>query len=153
MDFDASGHLTPYAVLETSLDAFEAVFVAGFPQSLTRKRIFERYVAYVEEVRRIVGDGFVQWVDGSFVTRKLNPGDIDFVTSLEIDCYERNKVAIDALRNRRREKGVVTDGYFLFVRPEGHPQRYLYESDREEWFRHFRWGRDKEPKGFIQLNF
>lgn len=153
MDFDAFGYLTPYAVLETSLDAFKAVFVAGFPESDTRQRIFERYSDYVEELRSIVGGGFVQWVDGSFVTRKVNPGDIDFVTFLEIDRYENNRQAIDELRMLRKKPGVVTDGYFLFVRPEKHPHRHLYEADRDEWYRHFRWGRGEEQKGFVQLNF
>lgn len=153
MDFDASGHLTPYAVLETSLADFEAVFVTGFPESLTRRRIFGRYLAYVEELRGIVGSGFVQWVDGSFVTRKVNPGDIDFLTLLEIDRYEKNREAIDALRMRRSEPNSVIDGYFLFIRPENHPQWHLYAADRDEWYRHFRWGRDDEQKGFVQLNF
>ena len=153
MDFDAYGHLTPYELIESNLEAFEAAFVSNFPESTTRKRIFERYVAYVEELRKIVGDGFTQWVDGSFVTQKVNPRDIDFLTFLEIDRYEQNREAVDSFRKRRSEKGVLTDGYFLFIRPVGYSQRHLYELDRDEWFRHFRWGCDDEQKGFIQLIF
>ncbi|MCY7351334.1 MAG: hypothetical protein LH606_11815 [Cytophagaceae bacterium] len=58
MNFDTFGHLMPYAVIETDLDAFESIFVTGFPESITRKRIFEQYVAYAGELRGLVGDGF-----------------------------------------------------------------------------------------------
>ena len=153
MDFDASGHLTPYIVLETTLDAFEAVFVDGFPESHTRRRIFGLYLGYVEELRGIVGGGFVQWVDGSFVTRKVNPGDIDFVTFLNADVYARHEQRIEELRQRRCLPNSLTDGYFVNVYPEGHPRRSWYESDRLRWRHDFGTSLAKRPKGIVQLNF
>jgi hypothetical protein len=151
--FDELGNLTPYEVMEMSLDAFEAHFVIAFPESTTRKPIFDAYRQCLTQLQGLIGGGFTQWVDGSFVTRKLNPRDLDLVTFLEIDRYERAQVPLDELRWGRIKKNSLTDGYFLFVRPEGHPYRSTYESDRADWFRHFKWGRNHRPKGWIELKF
>ena len=153
MQFDEHGHLTPYAVLETSLADFEAVFVTNFPDSQTRGRIFGRHVAYVEELQRIVGSGFYQWIGGSFVTRKQNPRDIDFVTFLNADVFKSHEQRIEELRQRRYLPNTLTDGYFVNVYPEGHRRRSWYELDRLRWQHDFGTSLAKRPKGIVQLNF
>ncbi len=153
MDFDAFGHLTPYAVLETSLDEFEAVFVTGFPESLTRKRIFERYTAYAEELRGIVGGGFTQWVDGNFVTRKVNPGDVDVVTLLDAQRFFANIRAFETFERKWHKVGDLTDGYFLPVYPIGHRLRFQTEFDFMDWRDRFGQDLKQRKKGIVQLSF
>ena len=153
MNFDAFGHLTPYAVLETSLDAFVAVFVAGFPESTTRQRIFERYLEYVEELRSIVGGGFVQWVAGSFVTRKVNPGDIDVVTLLDAERFFANLRAFKNFERTWHRPEGLTDGYFLPVYPPGHRLRFQTEFDSMDWRERFGHDLNQRKKGIVQLSF
>lgn len=153
MDFDASGYLTPYAVLETSLAEFEAVFVTDFPESQTRRRIFERYLGYVEEFQRFVGSGFYQWIGGSFVTRTLNPRDIDFVAFVDWQTHDKFPREMSRFREVKYDRRLQLDGYVVPVYPEGHPDHRLFYLDQTQW--RFDFGQDlkRRPKGIIQLNF
>lgn len=83
LDFDEFGNLTPYKIIETDLITLEAYFVTAFPKSKTRKRLFENYLSYIYRFQDEVFPIFEQWIDGSFVTQKENPKDIDIVTFLD----------------------------------------------------------------------
>lgn len=153
MQFDQFGNLTPYEVQTIDLNTFEAFFVAAFAQSQSRRRLFDSYLEYVEELQKFVPTGFYQWIDGSFITNKLNPIDIDFVTFLDFDFFKNRPKELESLRQMRFDTNVGLDGYFVKVYPETHPNRKNYEYDRIQWL--FDWSRskDKKPKGIIQLNF
>jgi len=47
LNFDEHGNLTPYEIIEVDLATFEAYFVTAFPNSTTRKNLFENYVRYI----------------------------------------------------------------------------------------------------------
>ncbi|MCY7351756.1 MAG: hypothetical protein LH606_13990 [Cytophagaceae bacterium] len=158
MEFDQFGHLTPYEVIETNLSTFEAVFARAFPKSQTRSGIFAEYIRYVTRLRDTVGEDFTMWVNGSFVTQKLNPRDIDFVTFLDSERYNAHENELGELRQLRLEQGSLTDGFFVKVYPESHPNRKFYGLDRSEWL--FDFGRSRtryntpfRNKGIIQLTF
>lgn len=152
--FDEYGNLAPYEVQGMELVEFEAFFVGAFGLSDTRRRLFGNYLRYVEELRNIVGTGFVQWIDGSFVANKLNPRDIDFVTFLDGQRYQRYAKDLMRLRQYRLNKEMGTDGYFVAVHPEGHEQYQDYVMDRAEWL--FTFGTTRTPKrnkGIVELNY
>lgn len=158
MEFDVFGHLFPYEVIQSDLITFEAVFVTASPASQTRNQIYEAFTTYMGQLREVVGEGFFVWVDGSFVTRKLNPRDIDFVTFLDFDLYAKHEVNLEALRQLRFERGSLTDGFFVKVYPQNHPNRKFYELDRAEWL--FDFGRSRtrhntpfRNKGLVELTF
>ncbi len=159
MQFDAYGHLTPYQPLNSDLAAVEAVFVAAFPDSRTRRPVFDQYLRYLDQLRGIVGGGFTQWLNGSFTTRNPDPRDIDFVTFLDIERTERHHDRLSDLRRTRLQPGSLTDGYFVAVYPEGHRLRVHYESDRLDWLEIFgktqrtHRGNPRRNKGIIQLTF
>lgn len=48
-----------------------------------RASLWESYVNYTTELRQLVKFGFTQWIDGSFVTFKPIPQDIDIVTFVQ----------------------------------------------------------------------
>lgn len=157
MKFDVFGHLVPYEIIQSDLDSLEAVFVTGFPVSQIRRRIFEAFAGYLSTIREVVG-GFFVWVDGSFVTRKLNPRDIDFVTFLAFDRYAEHEAELEVLRQLRFGPGSLTDGFFVKTYPENHPNRKFYELDRTEWL--FDFGRSRtrhnspaRNKGLVELTF
>lgn len=69
-DFDANGILSP-GIFLTSLDEFEKRFVYG----LKRKVLFQGLLKLMSDLKS-VGCTTI-YVDGSFVTDKVRPGDID----------------------------------------------------------------------------
>jgi hypothetical protein len=152
--FDEFGNLAPYEVQMMELEEFEAFFVGAFGQSSSRRRLFDNYLRYVEELRTTVGAGFWQWVDGSFVANKLNPRDIDFVTFLDGERYERYTKELTAMRAYRLDKERGTDGYFVGVYEPTHARYGDYDLDRREWL--FTFGTTRTPKrnkGIVQLNY
>ncbi len=155
MTFDQYGYLTPYTVIETDLQTFERTFVTAFAASTTRPKIFMAYLDYLDQLRQIVGDGgFYQWLDGSFVTKKLDPKDIDFVTFLDFKVYRKNKLQFETLRKQRLKKDNLTDAYFVKTYPLNHKNRHLFEFDCIEWL--FDFGKSQNPKrdkGIIKINF
>lgn len=154
MNFDQYGHLTPYELIETDLLTFEKTFVTDFEpfRSTTRRPIFEAYLQYVAELRQIVGGGFYQWIDGSFVTQKLNPKDVDFVTFIDLEQYQQNAKEIEKIRWKRYTKNIKTDGSFVIVYPDLHKQYGIYKMEQKRWLFDFSTHYyTKRPKGVIEL--
>lgn len=152
LEFDPTGNLKPYGLIESSLVEFEAFFVNGFTGSGTRRGIFDEYLFYITRLRDVLGDGFVQWVDGSFTTGKINPRDIDFGTFVGAPVYDQ--LLEPVIENfQRLRRGGRTDGYFVRVLPENHRERFHYESDRVAWLHRFGLSRKFESKGIVQLYF
>ncbi|WP_128548671.1 DUF6932 family protein [Larkinella soli] len=158
MHFDQHGFLTPYGVIETDFSIFEQVFVSAFPESTTRRALFDGLMEFDECLQKLLPEGYFQWIDGSFVTKKLNPADIDLVTFVDYRWYERQESAFNELRAWRfdREKGI--DGYFVKIYPEDHPLVNGYRYDKTEWAFTFsktapKPGHQRRNKGFIQLTF
>lgn len=89
LNFDEYGNLTPYKIMEIDLATFEAYFVTAFPKSKTRKRLFENYLRYIYRFQDKVFPFFEQWINGSFVTKKENPKDIDLITFLDYKIFEK----------------------------------------------------------------
>lgn len=158
LKFDENGHLTPYERIETSLDEFQQVFVDGFPNSSTRRRLFDNYLDWVFDFQREIYPYFTHWIDGSFVTQKLNPKDIDFKTFLP-DVYYL------------REKSKSLDKFWAFstehlgldacISPELEPKDVGFgdfQKLQKEWDERFIWGRKIAntyfiPKGYLQIKF
>lgn len=156
MTFDQYGHLTPYEIIPTDIQTFEAMFKEGVRESRTRTPIFEAYLDYLDRLHQIVGGGFYQWIDGSFITQKVDPKDIDFVTFLDFGQMQRHEKELNTLRKMRYEGKRYLDNYFVSTYPKEHSKFYLYEIEHLEWLHRFE--RDtrkkmKHTKGIIQLNF
>ena len=153
MEFDIKGNLTPYDNIVIDWSTFKAEFVDAFPQSDTRQVIFRNFSEYIEKLIPIIGNGFHQWIDGSFVTRKLNPRDIDLVTFIDADIYYSNEPEIDLLRAYHRDNKTGVDEYFVKIYPETHLKHAFYHMDLFQWRNQFTTSRARKSKGFIQLNF
>jgi hypothetical protein len=153
MEFDKNGNLYPYKVIEADLGMFEQMFVSDFPLSISRKRIFENYLIYLENLKEFVASPFCQWIDGSFITNKRDPRDIDFVTFLDFEIYRKNEKEVSKLLNLRYDKANATDGYFVEVFPDSHKSFNNFQMDKIEWLHTFGTSRTNQNKGIIQLNF
>ncbi len=92
------------------------------------------------------------WIDGSFLTQKIEPDDVDLVVLLEAKNIppDTNDSAWHVLERIGR-KGFVTplkcDSYLHFDFPEGHPKYLENEVKRAYWIRQFCFTRQVEMKG------
>lgn len=158
LQFDTNGVLMPPQAIQTTLPEVESFFVRNFPLSFTRKKLFANYLAYIEKFSTRISPNFVQWVNGSFVTAKRNPNDIDFVTFLDYRIFEQKQTLLTPFYAYSLEtKGL--DAYICELYPKNHAlYNRLTLYHQKEWLRRF--SRTKPdafaaqvPKGFLKLSF
>ena len=75
--FDNHGNLFPYQRNRLNISDCAGLFVRNFPNSQTRKGLFDNLSMYRFDIFRELNQFFTQWINGSFATQKLNPNDID----------------------------------------------------------------------------
>lgn len=156
--FDSNGFITPATFIEVELNEFEHIFVNAFPASQTRRKIYDTFLAYLEMLKVCIGETpFYQWLNGSFVTQKLNPQDLDIVSFIPTEIY--NQTNIKLREQKSMHSFVNIDDYFVELFPSDHRSYQLYLSDRVYWLHLFSYTKrnvrtDKRyEKGFIQINF
>lgn len=145
LTFDQQGYLKPYEPIETDLETFEKTFAI----SSVRKAIFEQYLAYLSDLQEIIPNEFYQWIDGSFVTKKPLPFDLDVVTFVDIAVYNSNSYKLLSLKNKYDR----LDAYYGLLYPLEHPKSYKNQYLTLHWKEIYRNNRSIHPKGFIQINF
>ncbi|WP_294232103.1 hypothetical protein [uncultured Chryseobacterium sp.] len=121
--------------------------------------LFNRFLKYNEDLQKVLGFcGFVQWVDGSFVTKKVNPGDIDLVTFIETEKILEIGSSIDPFRFPNSESIYGVDAYIIEVYPSDEPDYFRTVSDSAYWADRFSKTRrdrngNKLRKGFLEIRF
>ena len=70
-----------------SIEVLRQQCVERFPLSRTRAKIMAGLAEVIERLiqHRVVGE---LWVDGSFLTEKINPGDVDVVLRVPSSVYD-----------------------------------------------------------------
>lgn len=150
LNFDNAGNLIPYEGITADLVNFEAVFITSFPQSITRRRLFDYYQQALASLPAEVAKTGMQWIDGSFVSNKLNPNDLDIVMFVDYLIFEQYKLHYFDTKSLKLEKGI--DLYFVRSYPENHPYHFRTQFDEHEWQALFSYNRQSQPKGFIKLS-
>ena len=152
LKFDEDGHLIPYEIIETTWEEFTHVFVKELQNKRHRRKLLENYERYLLEIRQNMPVAFFQWVNGSFVTKKKHPGDIDMVTFLPYDLMVKKGSFVEQMRRTSKSRCNI-DGFFAPVAKWNH--RYYESCQREEqrWKNLFGSSREGLPKGIIKLNF
>jgi hypothetical protein len=81
LEFSNKGFLIPSSNITVSLEDFRTTFVNNFQLSKTREKLFENYIIYSNELKQTLNlKELKQWINGSFVTKAVNPKDVDLVT-------------------------------------------------------------------------
>jgi hypothetical protein len=62
MEFDQYGYLQPYELIQTNEITFEQIFVEEFPESLTRRQLFNNFQQWVNEMRQLLHNYFTLWL-------------------------------------------------------------------------------------------
>lgn len=156
LDFPVGQDRLPPGLHRATLAEIRGALVEAFPGSKTRRPIFDSWTLLRQAIRRII-EPEREWVDGSYVTRKQNPGDVDLVThlnglDLEALCpvdqtLLRGLIAGHASRDLHR-----CDSFPLVVYPEGHPAHAAYQEALGHWERWFGHDRDGSPRGIVEVD-
>ncbi|MCR8997800.1 DUF6932 family protein [Brevibacillus laterosporus] len=127
---------------------FKSQFVNDFPQSINRPNIFAGLVNFLQELNNVLIPHSI-WLDGSYLTRKLEPNDIDLVVFYELEDISgdeiRAKVIKDIIENR--SSNYLCDAYFCYA-----PNSRINPNNRNYWRGQFGFDRDDQPKGMILLD-
>jgi hypothetical protein len=153
LKFNDEGCL-PRGIYQLTLGEVENHFVDG--KSQRRRDIFEEFKVHLMEIQE-TGCCLNHWIDGSFVTLKENPGDIDTLT-------EFDGVKVDELGIRDRLEDLI---YNAPLRTNGSCHSLMvikYPKDFEELYEQYLYFKSnilimlfcrnketKNPKGFIEL--
>ncbi len=151
LNFDENGFLTPFRAIQTDLETVRNTFV----YNERRAAIFKNYEEFLDRFQAMGFTGYFQWLNGSFVTQKTNPGDLDVVTFIPILQFEKHESQL----KRQLWNSPLLDCFFERLFPENHPMVNVSKMDMAEWNALYcTTRRDKitfkrYSKGFIQLNF
>ena len=131
--------------------------MASFPSTSNRKGLFEDYTNYANALFDLIQIDFTQWINGSFISRKTLPGDIDLVSLIPFDIAERYESAlINRFLNKTAWDEFGIDGYIVRIYPESHPNYHRTTTDLAYWKHWFGFSklskrRKRHPKGFVEM--
>ena len=146
----------PYQEQASTTDTIFHQLVEPFPASLSRATLFHEWGKYNRLLRSVIGEDFRQWINGSFVTQKTNPKDIDLVSFIPYRAYERHEAILDKFWSDAWEAEGI-DAYIVKVYPEDHSN---YEKrtriEQEQWVRRYSATKPTRdfvtyPKGFLSI--
>ncbi|MGK5512072.1 DUF6932 family protein [Brevibacillus formosus] len=128
-------------------DDFVLQFVEGFPNSNNRPNIYAGLVNFLSALKEVLAPHCV-WLDGSYLTKKPEPNDIDLVVFYELhdinDDEQRARVILDIIQNQ--SENFLCDAYFCFA-----PDPSVDPNTRNYWRGQFGFDRDDQPKGIVLL--
>lgn len=148
MDLNDNGYLAP-GIHKYKLSDFYFQFVASFPTSQTREIIGEGLRSCLEELcTKIPLDEI--WLDGSFVSNKVNPNDVDLVAYLsKKEWTPENQQWLRAFMDKAK-RNFHCDVYFSVSIDD-----YANQNDvnqRNYWRGQFGFDREDIPKGMVKLD-
>jgi hypothetical protein len=158
--FDERGHLLE--PIELNLTEFKEIFVDEWQdKTSTRPNIFATFEQYLTDFKALITPDFHMWVNGSFVTQKSHPRDIDFVCFIDYTIYFNQVKLIDNQFGKYGTKdvyGLQLDGYVSPVYPKNHQDAFTTQSNKVYWISQFSSTKPdrhqkKYSKGFIKINF
>ncbi|PBC35375.1 hypothetical protein CJ179_48120 [Rhodococcus sp. ACS1] len=105
------------------------------------------------------------WIDGSFTSSKLNPGDIDITALIDgvasaptagyddwVNPADKWKTLVHPLVGRT----INVDGYGIVKAPDGTPAANTYRSMRgywDDWWQRCRSTGEEMSKGYVEVVF
>jgi hypothetical protein len=142
-------------LLEPGFHAFDGprlarAAVLDFPNNTRRRAVFDALITLRDELEdlRLVGE---IWIDGSFMTRKPEPNDVDvLLRTPSLNEFTYTPVQLDYIRRFRGHDLLASpllDYYHMWV-AKGRPETEWLTA---YWTRQFGFGRDFGMKGIAVL--
>lgn len=156
-EFDKNGYIYPHKVIETTIEDFERFFVLNLEDGDHRRFLFQNYLSYVNAFKTIVNGSFYQLINGSFITRKNKPGDIDIVTFMDYKIIEAEHYSLKFFMTNSKSLYLI-DGYFAPICNAEHVYSQKAIEIEKYWLNLFgKSGEDETgnryPKGIIKILF
>jgi hypothetical protein len=136
---------------------FRDTFVNAFPPSSSRHRLFLKWQRHKAAISSIITIE-KQWIDGSFVTDRPNPRDVDVVNFILADDIDKLALGQQALLENLVSGHDTRDvwGIDSFLVPavlDGDPRRPLVKQQEDYWLDLFSRVRDNDSlrKGFLEV--
>lgn len=157
LSFNHNGLLVPGNNIPSDILELEKVFVTNI-HTTKRRELFDNYLLYSKSLKELCnGIKIVQWIDGSFVTQKSAPADINVVSFIDFSVID---VINDSLIDYKHPACQIifgVDAYIVKIYPSDHKIYPLFLADRAYWMSHFNRTRrnrigNKLQKGFLEIN-
>lgn len=133
-----------------------AMCVDAFPLSIKRDDIMTKLEEIIDTLakEKVVAD---MWVNGSFMTRKIDPEDSDILLVVQGDFYDNRatlaqRAVIDWI-NSNLKTTHLCDSYVSFQYPEGHQWHTVSKWMEAYWIRQFGFSRQDQFKGMAVVRF
>jgi hypothetical protein len=155
--FDSNG-LLPVGRHVATPQEVRASLVAAFPTSTSRPGLVDWWEQHRLALLELVPVS-EQWIGGSFVTNKVDPGDVDVVSIFDAGAYNalasHRQRLVDSLLWDGHTRGFWhCDSYSIPFYPPGSPGHAVYQARWTHWDDF--WGhtgandpRGRVPKGFV----
>ncbi|QOG01327.1 hypothetical protein [Flavobacterium sp. MDT1-60] len=148
LQFDTNGYLTPDRNISSTLSELEQTFKINN----IREDIYNLYLNYSNELKNIIGKDIKQWVDGSYVTKKNAPEDIDILTFIDYDDFEKYENELNKFFYPNSKAEYNIDAYIIVVYPNNHKKNFYYRSDYANWLTDFSKDfKTNTKKGFLEI--
>jgi len=150
--------LLPEGMHPLSVENLEELCVKRFPSSRTRQEIMRNFRTVLQRILQ-AGIGGEIWINGSFMTEKIDPADIDFFVNIPSHYYDSGTdeqvAVIDWLISRENEpkRMFLCDTDVCFIYPATSPDRYVSDQILGQWRRLFGFSaKTGEPKGIAIIS-
>lgn len=148
MNFTADGVIDP-GLHQFTLGEVYCNFVEDFSTSQTRNSIFKKFLSFMETINLEYTPSEV-WIDGSYVTNKINPNDIDMLFFLSVDDYLKIGPSWDNISKIDKIDAYYTLAICEDTKNKISPQEYqFFVNRRNYWKGQFGFNREDIPKGII----
>lgn len=151
-----------------TLPQVKELFVADRPDAAWRGQLLDDFVAYLDVLRGLGLEVDSVWLDGSFISGKVNPGDIDMSPVIDAARSNPDAAALPDLEHRwivpkdrwKREpvpglgRTVRLDVYGFVKVPDEHLARDGYIALRglwDDWWQRSRVTGQSLVKGYVEV--
>ncbi len=155
MEFNADG-VIPAGIHNCALNDFYSFFVEGFPASQKRRPIYDALINYLRSLSNRYTP-YEIWIDGSYVTSKINPNDVDLVVFLNCEDLISANSDSEFVNNAPLE---YIDKYISLAVNEYNESRISPEdyqkhgiNKRNYWRGQFGFDRNDTPKGIVKIDW
>lgn len=136
-----------------TLERLVELCVTPFPKSPTRQRIWEGFLQVVDRLNqaKIVGE---LWLDGSYLTRKVDPEDMDLVLRMDgcfADHCEPDQQAIIEWVQSDLHDSHHCHSFVIVQWPKNHPDYWRGEYAYAYWMKQWGFSREDNPKGIAVI--
>lgn len=134
-----------------TLEDLKVLVVDGFPKSQRRQTLWNNFLHLLALIKQ-AGLSCDIWVDGSFLTQKIDPDDVDFVVEVPISALTAPSIEQQEILNQLSLmaycKTFRMHSFVIYSAPIGHKAFGKCQAARSYWEGAF--GKSyikKEPKG------